>query len=187
MIGKNVRHRLRIALAGWRLAARWDVLIEKAVTIKYGGTLQFGEHCTLQSGVYVYGSRTGKACVFEHHVVLAAGSVVLGEGGLTIGAYTHLGPRVVLTTQYGDSASPMTTPSPTVKTLPVELGRGCWIGAGSVIMPGVRLGDECVVGPGSVVYGNWPARTTLSGNPARIRKQTAFRQASATLEKTVEL
>jgi len=59
MIGKNIRHRLKITLASWRVAARWDVLIEKAVTIKYGRTLRFGERCTLQSCVYVYGSRTG--------------------------------------------------------------------------------------------------------------------------------
>jgi acetyltransferase-like isoleucine patch superfamily enzyme len=179
MIWKNVRHALKLAATHWKVAARWDVLLERGVTLKYAETFSFGEHCTLQSGVYVYGSRTGKPCVFGHHVVLAAGAIVLGEGGFSLGAYTHLGPGVVLTTQYGDSRGPMATASPHVKTAPVRVGEGCWVGSGSVLMPGVTLGDECVVAPGSVVFGHWGDRVTLSGNPARPVRQSAFaREAS---------
>lgn len=167
MIFKNVKHRLKLALTNVRVAARWDVLIEKNVTIKYWETLSFGDHCTLQSGVYVYGSRGGNRVEFDHHVVVAAGSTILGEGGCSFGAYTHLGPGVVVTSQYGDSSSEMSTAAPAVKTLPIRIGAGCWIGSGSVIMPGTDLGDNCIVAPSSVVYGKWPPKTKLSGNPAR--------------------
>jgi acetyltransferase-like isoleucine patch superfamily enzyme len=169
VILKNVKHRLELALTNVRVAARWDVLIEKNVTIKYWKTLSFGEHCTLQSGVYVYGSRSGNRVEFDHHVVVAAGSTILGEGGCSFGAFTHLGPGVVVTSQYGDSDSEMSTAAPTVKTLPIRIGAGCWIGSSSVIMPGTDLGDNCIVAPSSVVYGKWPAKTKLSGNPARNR------------------
>jgi acetyltransferase-like isoleucine patch superfamily enzyme len=167
VIGKNIRHHLKLALTNIRVAARWDVLIEKNVTIKYWETLSFGEHCTLQSGVYVYGSRSGKRVTFDHHVVVAAGCTILGEGGCSFGAYTHLGPGVVVTSQYGDSTGERTTDSPGIKTLPVVVGAGCWVGSGAILMPGTDLGDNCIVAPSSVVYGKWPAKSKLSGNPAR--------------------
>ena len=44
---------------------------------------------------------------------------------------------------------------------------GVWVGAGAVILGNSTLGDNCVVGPNSVVSGDYPAGTTLIGNPAR--------------------
>lgn len=51
---------------------------------------------------------------------------------------------------------------------PVRIGRRCFIGGGSVIMPGVTIGDECVIGAGAVVSADVSARTMVGGNPARI-------------------
>lgn len=167
MILKNVRHRVRLALTNVIVAAESDVLIEKGVTIKYHESIDFGAHVTLQSGVYLYGSRTGHRLSIGHHVVLAACSMVLGEGGVTIGDYTHIGPGVVVTSQYGDATGPMITASPKLKTAPIHVGRGAWIGSRSVLMPGASLGDRAVVAPGSVVYGRFGSGVTLSGNPAR--------------------
>lgn len=167
MIGKNIRHRLKLFATNLAVAARWDVLIEKGVTLKYADSLAFGRHCTLQSGAYVYGSRSGAVVRFGDYVVVAAGAMVLGEGGATFGDYTHLGPGVVVTSQYGDSSSPRQTPSPKLKTAAVRVGNGCWIGSRAVLMPGATLGDDCIVAPGAVVYGSWPAGSTIEGNPAR--------------------
>lgn len=49
-----------------------------------------------------------------------------------------------------------------------RIGRRCFIGARSIILPGVEIGDECVVAAGSVVTKSAPARCLLAGNPARI-------------------
>ena len=179
MIRKNLAHTLKLLWANARVAAKWDVLIEKAVTLKYVDTLSFGQTCTLQSGAYVYGSRRGRRVAFGDGVVVAAGCMVLGEGGATVGAHTHLGPHVVVTTQYGDSTGEMITGTPRLKVAPVVIGRGSWIGTGAVIMPGTVLGERCVVAPGSVVYGVWGDGVTLSGNPAR-RDRTSFRRSSPT-------
>jgi maltose O-acetyltransferase len=167
MILKNLGHRLRLAWQVLLLMRRYDVLVEKAVTVKYVDSIRIGRHCTLQSGVYVYGSRSGKAVVFGDYVAIGGGGMLLGEGGLSIGDYTHLGPRVVVTTQYGDSSAERLQAEAVLKYAPVKLGRGCWIGAGSVIMPGSSLGDGCIVAPNSVVFGAWRAGSVLAGNPAR--------------------
>jgi maltose O-acetyltransferase len=51
---------------------------------------------------------------------------------------------------------------------PVRIGARCFIGGGSVILPGVTIGDECIVGGGSVVFEDVPARSIVTGNPARV-------------------
>jgi len=50
----------------------------------------------------------------------------------------------------------------------VRIGRGSFIGAHSVILPGVDIGRGCVVGAGSVVTRNVPDYCLVSGAPARI-------------------
>ncbi|MEM1051946.1 MAG: Pnap_2097 family protein [Pseudomonadota bacterium] len=48
------------------------------------------------------------------------------------------------------------------------IGNQCFIGARSIIMPGVTIGDNCIVGAGSVVYSDVHSNTVVAGNPARV-------------------
>ncbi len=49
-----------------------------------------------------------------------------------------------------------------------RVGQNCFIGGGSLILPGVEIGDNCVIGAGSVVTKSVPARSVVAGNPARV-------------------
>ena len=50
------------------------------------------------------------------------------------------------------------------------LRRGCRIGAGAVLLPGIEVGEQALVGAGSVVTRDVPARTVVMGVPARVTR-----------------
>src|SRR2546423_8020795 len=50
----------------------------------------------------------------------------------------------------------------------VRIGDNCFIGAHSIILPGVTIGDGCIVAAGSVVARDVPSRSLVAGNPARV-------------------
>lgn len=49
----------------------------------------------------------------------------------------------------------------------IKIGNNCFIGARSIILPGVSIGENCVVGAGSVVTRSVPDNTVIAGSPAR--------------------
>lgn len=53
---------------------------------------------------------------------------------------------------------------------PVHIGNNVFIGAGTIILPGVTIGDNVVVGAGSVVSKDIPSNSIAVGNPAKTIK-----------------
>ena len=49
----------------------------------------------------------------------------------------------------------------------IDIKDNCFIGLGSIIMPGVKIGPNSVVGAGSVVTKDVPPNTVVVGSPAR--------------------
>ena len=52
--------------------------------------------------------------------------------------------------------------------LHTRIGKNCFVGGESLILPGITIGDNCVIGAGSVVTKDVPARCAVAGNPAKI-------------------
>ena len=56
---------------------------------------------------------------------------------------------------------------------PVVLKRGCYLGAGALLLPGVTVGERAVVAAGAVVTKDVPPGTVVAGVPARVIKDVA--------------
>lgn len=52
--------------------------------------------------------------------------------------------------------------------LPIQIGNGCWLGGGVIVLPGVTIGNGSVIGAGSVVTKDIPENSLAVGNPCRV-------------------
>jgi acetyltransferase-like isoleucine patch superfamily enzyme len=81
--------------------------------------------------------------------------------GMHIGAYTYIALGAVILCH--DTSRGL--------YLDTYIGENCFIGARSIIMPGVHIGNCCIVGAGSVVTKDVPRNSAVAGNPARIIRE----------------
>lgn len=55
-----------------------------------------------------------------------------------------------------------------IRKRPVVIGRHCFVGTGSIIMPGAEIGAGSIVAAGSVVRGRIPPLSIVMGSPASV-------------------
>ena len=93
---------------------------------------------------------------------------------ITIGSHVMFGPNVTVATA-GHPVEPNLRSRQAQYNLPVNIGDNVWIGAGSVILPGVTVGDNTVIGAGSIVTKDIPANVVAYGNPCRVVREIGER------------
>ncbi|CAL9282492.1 2,3,4,5-tetrahydropyridine-2,6-dicarboxylate N-acetyltransferase [Streptomyces sp. SudanB25_2051] len=138
--------------------------------IELGSCCIIGEQVTLSAGM-LPGLDLGPDPVMTlaDGVVLGRGSHVVADAPVTIGANTFCGPYVYITStnhSYDDPHEPIGRQWP--RSAPVEIGPGCWLGTGAVVLPGARIGRNVVVAAGAVVRGEVPDHAVVAGAPARV-------------------
>jgi len=107
--------------------------------------------------------------------------VFLDSAEIHIGANGLLGPGVQLLTAFHplrarDRITPDWTPasgeSPfRTRAAPIRIGNRVWLGAGTLVMPGVTIGDDTTIGAGSIVTGDIPAGVLAFGQPCRVQRE----------------
>ncbi len=84
----------------------------------------------------------------------------------------HLGMRAVILTHFflgeGSPEKPLAGLFPP-REAPVTLKRGCAVGAGAIVLPGVTIGEDAIVGAGAVVKTDVPPRSVVEAAPSRVR------------------
>ena len=128
-----------------------------------------------QFSIVLEGAQIGSECNIGSHCfvesdVLIGDRVTIKNGvsvwdGLRISDDVFVGPGVVFTNdKYPVSRSAFDSPATT------EIGRGTSVGAGAVLLPGVRIGSGCLIGAGAVVTRDIPPNSVAVGNPAEVVK-----------------
>lgn len=113
------------------------------------------------------------------NVVLKKGSMVnrncefhtgLGNGKIEVGKNSFVGMNTCLicvTHEKGDQHQR----AGTTIYKDIFIGNGCWIGANSTVLPGVKIGDGTIVAAGSVVAKDCESNCLYAGVPAlKIKK-----------------
>jgi len=86
--------------------------------------------------------------------MIVTGSIV------EIGAEVDIAPRVFIGTGTHERGSGNKAAGPGIQK-PICIGDGCWIGAGSLLLPGVRLAPVSTVGAGTTVMRGTQERGTI--------------------------
>lgn len=102
----------------------------------------------------------GNDCYLNRQVFIDASASV------TIGTHVQFGPRAAVHTSTHD-VGPHHIRGGTSRTAPVTIGSGCWIGTGSIILPGVNIAAGCIIAAGAVVTKSTQPDGLYAGVPAR--------------------
>jgi UDP-2-acetamido-3-amino-2,3-dideoxy-glucuronate N-acetyltransferase len=144
-----------------RAALGAGVRVWHEAQIREGASI--GPNCVIGKGAYVdFGVRVGANCKIQNYALLYHGST-LGDG-------VFIGPAAILTNDLRPRAI---TPDGALKgTNDWECGQivieeGASIGAGAIILPGIRVGRFALVGAGAIVTRDVPPHALVAGNPAR--------------------
>lgn len=95
--------------------------------------------------------------------------IVLDVCRVRIGDYTQFGPGVQILTPLHPLEAALRRKQEYGK--PIDIGSDVWVGAGALILPGVRIGSKTVIGAGSVVTRDVPDGVFAAGNPCRVIRE----------------
>lgn len=130
-----------------------DVVIWQFASVL--GGVYLGKGVSVGAGAEIgAGSVVGKHSRISAQVFLPSNSIV--------GERVFLGPRVCAT----DDRHPIAG-NFSYTAEPPRFHGGCSVGAGSVILPGVKIGVGAMIGAGSIVTRDVPAHSHVRGEPAR--------------------
>jgi acetyltransferase-like isoleucine patch superfamily enzyme len=117
-------------------------------------------------------------CGFEigKDVYIADDLIIVEElaerGNVTIGDRVSIAPRVTLVTSSHPNQSSIRSFAP-VSSGSIIIEADAWLGAGCVILPGVRIGRGAVIGANTVVSSDVPSLHVVAGQPARTVRELA--------------
>lgn len=148
----------------YSISYRVGVQLVRPLLIKNGGGLKVSPTATIKFPKNII---AGKNLFINHNCSIWASP----DAQIFIGDDVLFGPGVVvLTSNHGVRLNALIREQ-LASQANVRIGSDCWIGANSVILPGVVLGDGCVIGAGSIVTKNMPAMTVCAGVPAKPLKK----------------
>lgn len=158
----NARRKLRGARVGRNPAIAGDPIIQ-ATDLEIGDDFLIwsGYRQTLVGG---WGRiRIGDKCF------LNSGSVVMSALEVVIEDEVAVANEAYIT----DTNSHGIEGQPCIEA-PVRIGRGSWIGARAIILPGVTIGSRCLVAAGAVVTKDVPDDSLVAGNPAKVVRKLEY-------------
>ncbi|WP_039058583.1 acyltransferase [Enterobacter sp. Bisph1] len=119
----------------------------------------------------VFGSKENLLTI-GHDTYVGMNSILNGYSAkLTIGCHVSIAQNVNIMTDSGPNASELLQKLYPIEKSEIQIGDHCWIGASTIIMPGVKLGNFCIVAANSYVTTSFEDYSLIGGTPARLIKK----------------
>lgn len=132
---------------------------------------EVGENCYIEPPLHAnWGCHTH----FGKNVYANFNLTLVDDTDIFVGDSVMFGPNVTVATA-GHPIDPALRLKVGQFNIPVHIGNNVWIGANSVILPGITIGDNSVIGAGSIVTKDIPANVVAVGNPCRVLRPISER------------
>ena len=129
---------------------------------------EIGEGCYIEPPLHA--NWAGAHVHFGDNVYANFNLTLVDDTDIYVGDKVMFGPNVTVATA-GHPIDPELRYQAMQYNIPVHIGENVWIGANSVVLPGVTIGDNSVIGAGSVVTKDIPANVVAVGNPCRVLRE----------------
>ena len=129
---------------------------------------EIGEGCYIEPPLH--SNWAGKHVHFGNNVYANFGLTLVDDTDIYVGDKVMFAPNVTVATA-GHPIDPELRYQAMQYNIPVHIGENVWIGANSVVLPGVTIGDNSVIGAGSVVTKDIPPNVVAVGNPCRVLRE----------------
>ena len=107
-----------------------------------------------------------------NNVSINRGCIINAGGDVSVSDDVLIGPEVIIYSQnhiYKNLEKKISEQGYLMSS--VLISDNVWIGARSIILPGVKIGSNSIIGAGSVVTKDVPSNCVYAGNPAKLIKQ----------------
>lgn len=132
---------------------------------------EVGENCYVEPPLHAnWGCHTH----FGKNVYANFNLTLVDDTDIFVGDSVMFGPNVTVATA-GHPIDPALRLKVGQFNIPVRIGNNVWIGANSVILPGITIGDNSVIGAGSIVTKDIPENAVAVGNPCRVLRPISER------------
>lgn len=128
---------------------------------------EIGDNCYVEPPLH---ANWGKHTHVGHNFYANFNLTLVDDTHIYIGDYVIIGPNVTIATA-GHPITPELRKKPVQFNIPVNIGNNVWIGANSVVLPGVTIGENTVIGAGSVVTKDIPGNVVAVGNPCCVLRE----------------
>ena len=129
---------------------------------------ELGENCYIEPPLQA--NWGGKFVHFGSNVYANFHLTLVDDTDIYVGDNVMIGPNVTISAGT-HPVHPELRRKQAQYNLSITIGSNVWIGANSVILPGVRIGDNTVIGAGSVVTRDIPANVVAVGSPCRVLRE----------------
>ena len=116
----------------------------------------------------------GRHLHFGSNIYANSNLTLVDDGHIYVGDKVMFGPNVTIAT-VNHPIDPKLRSRALQYNKDVYIGENVWIGAGVIIVPGVRIGKNTVIGAGSVVTKDIPENVVAVGNPCRVLREISER------------